>query len=132
MSKLDNETHKLLTLWAALCAEHVLHAFEKNHNDDRPRKAIEAARAWVRGEIKMSEARKYAFGSHSAARYASSAEAIAAARAAGHAAATVHVPNHAKYAASYALKATSDYKKEREWQLSYLPESCISIIDLKG
>lgn len=122
MSKLDAETHKLLVLWAAICAEHVLHAFEKNHSDDRPRKAIEAARAWVRGEIKMSEARKYAFGSHRAARDATNAEAVAAARAAGHAAATAHVPRHAKYAASYALKASPNYKKEREWQLTYLPQ----------
>ncbi len=51
----------------------------------------------------MSEACKYAFGSHSAASDAS-AEAIAAACATGHAAATVHVPSRAKYAASYALE----------------------------
>ncbi len=94
MSKIENETHKLLTLWAARCAEHVLQAFEKNYNDDRPRKAIEAARAWGRGEIKMVEARKLAFDAHSAARAATSDGAIAAARAAGHAAATVHVPSH--------------------------------------
>ena len=39
-------------LFAADCAEHVLPIFEKARpNDDRPRKAIEAARAFARDEI---------------------------------------------------------------------------------
>ena len=39
-------------LFAADCAEHVLHIFEKDRlKDDRPRRAIEAARAYERGEI---------------------------------------------------------------------------------
>lgn len=117
MPKTDEKEHKLLTLWAADCAEHVLYIFEENNRDDRPRKAIEAARAWVRGEIKMTEARKFAFAAHAAARVASSPSAIAAARSAGHAAATAHVSDHAKYAASYALKAAVDGHLEKEWQL---------------
>jgi hypothetical protein len=45
----------LLALWAALCAEHVLHLFESVQPDDpRPRQAIEQIRAWTRGEITMS------------------------------------------------------------------------------
>lgn len=41
-----------LRLYAADCAEHVLPLFEAERpNDDRPRKAIEAARAYARGEI---------------------------------------------------------------------------------
>ena len=40
------------------CAEHVLHLFEAvQPADARPRQAIEQARAWVRGEITMSQAR---------------------------------------------------------------------------
>ena len=47
--------HHLLALWAADCAEHVLHFFEQEQpDDDRPRRAIELARAWARGEIKMT------------------------------------------------------------------------------
>ena len=39
-------------LFAADCARHVLLIFEKGHpNDGRPRRAIEAARAYARGEI---------------------------------------------------------------------------------
>jgi hypothetical protein len=61
--------HKTLAIWATDCAEHVLSYFEEKYpNDDRPRKAVEAGRAWVRGEIKMSEARTAAFAAHAAAR----------------------------------------------------------------
>jgi hypothetical protein len=50
--RLDERDHKLLALWAADCAEHVLLYFEKMcPEDDRPRKAIEAARAWARGRL---------------------------------------------------------------------------------
>ena len=55
---LSDSNHHLLALWAAACAEHVLHFFEEvQPADDRPRHAIEQARAWARGEITMSEAR---------------------------------------------------------------------------
>jgi len=41
-----------LAKWAADCAERVLGQFEKDRReDDRPRKAVEGARAWSRGEI---------------------------------------------------------------------------------
>ena len=41
-----------LRLFAADCAEHVLWIYERDYpNDNRPRKAIEAARAFARGEI---------------------------------------------------------------------------------
>src|SRR5947207_14922108 len=55
---LTDSDHRLLALWAASCAEHVLHLFETAQPDDpRPREAIEHARAWVRGEVKMMRAR---------------------------------------------------------------------------
>ncbi|WP_420881702.1 putative immunity protein, partial [Rhodococcus sp. (in: high G+C Gram-positive bacteria)] len=55
---LTDSDHHLLALWAASCAEHVLDLFEAVRPDDpRPRQAIEAARAWVRGEIAMMQAR---------------------------------------------------------------------------
>ena len=127
--EIDLNGHKILTIWAADCAEHVLYIFENNTTDDRPRKAIEAARAWVRGEIKITEVRKFAFAAHAAARSAGSAESMAAARAAGHAAATAHVPGHAKHAAAYALKASIDKTEEREWQLQNIPEQYKSLID---
>src|SRR3984893_228225 len=55
---LADSDHLLLALWAASCAEHVLDRFESARPEDpRPRQAIEQARAWVRGEITMSQAR---------------------------------------------------------------------------
>ena len=55
---LTDADHHLLALWAASCAEHVLDLFESARPEDpRPRQAIEHARAWVRGEVKMMEAR---------------------------------------------------------------------------
>ncbi len=125
--------HQLLALWSAACAERVLSLFEAAApGDERPRKAIEAARAWVRGDLKMSEARKIAFASHAAARETHIESACLAARAAGHAAATAHVAKHSPHAAAYAIKAIAEqcseskHEKlldvEREWQLLQLPE----------
>lgn len=55
---LTDSDHHLLALWAASCAEHVLHLFQSAEpQDSRPRQAIEHARAWVRGEASMMQAR---------------------------------------------------------------------------
>ena len=120
----DEQDHQSLALWAADCAEHVLAYFQEKHpQGDRPRNAIEAGRAWVRGEMPMIEARTAALAAHAAARGADDDAACAAARAAGHAAATAHVATHARHAAAYAVKAvnsaaddTASAAIEREWQ----------------
>ena len=128
---LSKQDHRTLVLWATDCAEHVLPYFEEKYpKDNRPRKAIEAGRAWVRGEIAMSEARTAAFAAHAAARDTNQAAACAAARAAGHAAATAHVAGHAVHAATYAAKAATyaadpndadaNTAKERNWQYQHL------------
>ena len=136
--KLDKQDHKSLVLWATDCAEHVLPFFEEQHpNDPRPRKAVEAGRAWARDEIAMSEARTAAFAAHAAARDADHAAARAAARAAGHAAATAHVADHAVHAAAYALTATSTATptataegraRERDWQYQHLPKQLQRVV----
>ncbi|MFH0974049.1 MAG: hypothetical protein V1817_04670 [Candidatus Micrarchaeota archaeon] len=113
LNKLNKRKQKALALWAADCAERVLPFFEKEYpKDDRPRNAIQAARAWTRGEITVGSARASAIAAHAAARDAARARhpaacaaAVAAARAAGHAAATAHVVGHAVHAAVYAVKA---------------------------
>jgi len=132
----DDQEHRLLTVWASDCAEHVLPYFEETYpEDNRPRKAIEAARAWERGDLPMVDARKAAFASHAAARAANNAAAQAAARAAGHAAATAHVADHARHAAAYAIKATTasaitgnTAAAECDWQYQHLPERLRSIL----
>ncbi|MGH8967710.1 MAG: putative immunity protein, partial [Actinomycetes bacterium] len=105
---LTDADHHLLALWAATCAEHVLHLFESAAPDDpRPRQAIEAAHAWTRGELKMMEAR--AFGGHAmgAARPLAGA-ARNAAYAAGQAGVVAHVAAHDLGAAAYAIRAARD------------------------
>src|SRR2546426_12755659 len=102
---LTDSDHRLLALWAASCAEHVLDRFElAKPSDPRPRHAIEQARAWVRGEITMSQARAAAGHANAAARDLSGA-ARHAAYAAGQAAAVAHVAAHELGAAAYAIKA---------------------------
>ncbi len=106
MKKFSKQDQKLLALWAADCAEHVLPYFEKEFpKDDRPRKAIEACRIWVRtGIFKMAEIRGASLAAHAAAREAPK---DSAARSAGQAVATAHVAQHAYGAVYYALKAVA-------------------------
>lgn len=118
---------KLQALWAADCAERVLALFEAAlPQDERPRSAIDACRAWAQGKLTMSKARAASFAAHAAARDAGQDAAAAAARAAGHAVATAHVAGHAVHAATYAAKAVAyagaDTAAERCWQLNRLRE----------
>lgn len=140
---LDRRDHESLALWAADCAEHVLPYFEDRHpEDNRPRDAIEAGRAWGRGEIAMSEGRAASFATHAAARDADQAAARAAARAAGHAAATAHVAGHAAHGAAYAVKAATSaavstdsaaaLAEERDWQNQRLPEHLRPVATIRG
>jgi hypothetical protein len=112
--RLDERDRRSLVLWAADCAEHVLPHFEEKRPDDgRPRKALEAGRAWVRAA---------AFAAHAAARDAGHAAARAAARAAGHAR---HAPSYAVTAATHAVvpgDAATATAAERDWQYRCLPE----------
>lgn len=135
---LTDSDHKLLALWAAVCAEHVLPYFEAARPDDpRPRQAIEKARAWVRGEIKMTEARTAAGHANGAARDLSGAPRHAA-YAAAQAAAVAHVAAHELGAAAYAIKAAraaaaaggSDRagRAECRWQRDQLPDAIRDLV----
>ena len=57
--KYSREDQRSLATWAADCAERVLPFFEKSYpNDNRPRKAIEVCRTWVRtGVFRMADIR---------------------------------------------------------------------------
>jgi hypothetical protein len=102
---LTDPDHRLLALWAASCAEHVLDFFESAQPEDpRPRQAIEHARAWVRGEVTMTRARTAAGHAMAAARDLRGAPRHAA-YAAGQAGAVAHVAAHELGAAAYAIKA---------------------------
>jgi Imm-5 like putative immunity protein len=125
--------HKTLGIWACDCAERALPYFENRYpQDDRPRLAIEAGRAWVKtGVFRMADIRKIALAAHAAAREVKDDNAArSAARAAAHALATAHVPTHAVAAAVYAVTALGGAvepahaevakDEEREWQLHHL------------
>jgi hypothetical protein len=130
---LTDADHRLLALWAAACAEHVLDLFESTRPEDpRPRRAIEHARAWVRGEVTMTQAR--AAGGHAmAAARDLRGPARHAAYAAGQAGAVAHVAAHELGAAAYAIKAVRAAAPEGEgegagrlecqWQRDRLPDA---------
>ena len=135
---LTDPDHHLLSLWAALCAEHVLELFESTRpQDPRPRLAIESARAWVRGEIPMMQAR--AAGGHAmgAARDLRG-PARHAAYAAGQAGVVAHVPAHELGAAAYAIKAVraaapngageAAGRLECRWQRDQLPAAIRELV----
>jgi hypothetical protein len=135
---LEDSDHHLLALWAAACAEHVLGLFQTVRPDDpRPRRAIELTRAWVRGEVRMMEAR--AAGGHAmgAARDLRGAPRNAA-YAAGQAGAVAHVAAHELGAAAYAIKAVRAAAPEQErdaagrlecrWQRDQLPEAIRELV----
>ena len=135
---LTDSDHRLLALWAAACAEHVLHLFESARpSDARPRQAIEQARAWASGEIKMSQARTAAGHANAAARDLSGAARYAA-YAAGQAAVVVHVAAHELGAAAYAIKAARAAAPEGEgesagrlechWQRAQIPEAIRELV----
>jgi hypothetical protein len=129
---LDLATHRLLAIWAADCAEHVLPLFEESSADDRPRRAIDTARAWARGEVPVGVAQKAAVAAHAAAREVQGESATAAARAAGHAPATAHMADHSLGPAIYAVKAVAaaggSPEDERQWQLEQLPEELRELV----
>ena len=135
---LTDSDHQLLALWAALCAEHVLDRFESERPQDRrPRQAIDAARAWTRGEIPMMQARSLGGHAMGAAKELSGA-ARHAAYAAGQAAVVAHVAAHELGAAAYAIKAAraaapdgesdSVGRLECRWQRQQLPDAIRELV----
>ncbi len=135
---LTESDHHHLAVWAAACAEHVLDLFESAEpGDPRPRAAIEHARAWARGEVKMMQARAaggHAMGSARELRGAPRHAAFAA----GQAAVVAHVAAHELGAAAYAIKAIraaapkgeaeAAGRRECRWQRDQLPEAINELV----
>jgi hypothetical protein len=137
---LTDDDHRLLADWALVCAEHVLHLFEDQQpGDSRPREAIDAGRAWIRGEMRMGDARQAAFRANAAAREMPDPAKFAA-LSAGQAAAVPHVAAHDLGAAAYAIRAASARvpadeaarararAEEREWQRAHLPAAIRELV----
>lgn len=135
---LTDDDHRLLALWAADCAEHVLHLFESEQpDDDRPRRAIDLCRAWVRHECSMTESRSAGGHANAAARDLKGAARFAA-LAAAQAACVPHVAAHELGAAAYAIKAErcsvsineaqAAGAAECQWQRDQLPETIRDLV----
>ena len=129
---LTDADHRLLALWAASCAEHVLALFEaERESDGRPRRALAEVRAWARGEVRMSDSRAAGGHAMAAARPLAGA-ARHAAFAAGQAAVVAHVAAHELGAAAYAITAVraaapdgqgeAAGRRECRWQRAQLPD----------
>jgi hypothetical protein len=133
-TKYSTEDQKLLATWSLDCAERVLPLFEAiRPTDDRPRKALEAGREWVRtGIFHMAAIRAASLGAHAAAKEVKEHDAACfAAHAAGQAVGTAHVAQHAYGGSFYALKAIAaahpqnakeTVEQEFLWQEQALPE----------
>jgi hypothetical protein len=136
---LEDPIHRLLAVWAADCAEHVLPLFAAMcPEDDRPARAIETARAWSRGEATVTDAREAAFAAHAAAREAADSVAREVARACGHAVATAHMADHELGAPFYAIRAArlaspapeaqAAGERECRWQRDRLPDAIRELV----
>ena len=125
--RLSEADRRELVEWTVACAERMLPLFlaERPH-DTRPREALEAALAFTRGELEIDEVRERSFGSHAAAREASDASAVAAARVCGQAAAVAHMAGHARQVPRYTAKAFPGDRSRRDeelaWQRMRVPE----------
>ena len=137
-SKSTHEKMRIVNAWnwrkedsvelAIYAAEMVIHIFEdKNPYDDRPRKAIEAAKSWLAGKSNAAaNAAAYAYAA------AKAAYANAAANAANAAAYAANAAAYAAYAAAYAANAAAADKSVTDKIESWLRERVKKLKKYKG
>jgi hypothetical protein len=101
------ETDHLIAAEQALAeAKSVLPIFERSEPDDlRPRLALEALTAWMKGNATVTEVRQAAFDANEAARDVASEAAKSAARACSQAASVAHTPFNLIHVTRFAEKA---------------------------
>jgi hypothetical protein len=135
---LTDSDHHLLALWAANCAEHVIHLYDRtNPVDARPKLAIEMIRAWVAGEVKMKQAHNAALALNSVARGLPDSARFAV-LSAGQALGVAHVAAHELGAAAYAIRAVMNSvdvldmenarREECQWQREQLPREIRNLV----
>lgn len=109
MHAIDTQSKAIVSKWCMDYAEaHILPIYEKSYpSDPRPRSALQAARAWFEGKMKLPEVKDLILNAcHAAARDAEGNPAAqAAARAVGQAAACFHTPTHSLGLAFYGAAA---------------------------
>jgi len=135
---LHEQEHRLLAQWAAMCAQRVLDLNEKDHRGEGGvRQIIQAAFKWADSDISVNEARKAAYLAIAAAKETGGAIKEVP-RAAGHAAATSHMADHALAVAAYSVRAVMasvfDGEKEtarlaeRQYQIAILPDEIRKLV----
>lgn len=93
---LRNQSHRVVVLWAFDCAEETVKKLEvKYPAENRPRIALETAKLWASGNIKMPVAKREILNCHEFAKEIRSLEDIALCHAVGQACSTVHTSSHA-------------------------------------
>ena len=122
---LSEAERRVLAAWAADCAERALPRFATD--DPRPQQAIDGARAFARGELDIEGCQALSRAAHAAARTVTDPAAVAAARAAGHAAAIAQTGSHAR-GVIYAAKAAPDPDEELDWQAAHASPETIEIL----
>ena len=97
---------RALILCALELAEETVRELESRYPDDhRPREAVEAARAWAAGEIKMPLAKRAILDCHAMAKELTDPADIARCHAVGQACSVVHTAGHAMGYPIYELTA---------------------------
>ena len=113
MRLMETQSKTTLATWSINYAEeHILSIYEGVYPaDTRLRNALNAARDWLDGKIKLPAVKKMILDVHAAAREAENHPAAqAAARATGQAAATIHTPTHALGLALYGAMAVAYHR----------------------
>ncbi len=110
MRLIETQSKPTIVTWCVDYAEaHLLPIYEKAYSGDRrPQEALEAAREWLAGKIKLPAAKKKILAAHAAAREAEGKPAAqAAARAIAQAASAIHAPTHSLGMACYGAAASA-------------------------
>ena len=132
MKLIETQNKTILANWCLDYAEaHILPIYEKHlHGDDRPRRAMDAARDWQDGKVKLPYVKNIILNEcHAAARELdANPTAQAAARTCGQAAACIHTPTHSLGLALYGALAVA-YDKlgiDADWDalVSAAAEEC--------
>jgi hypothetical protein len=108
MRLIETQSKTTIANWCIDYAEkHILPIFERAYpGDARPLTALDAARQWLNGSVKLPAVKKLILDAHAAARDAEANPAAqAAARAAGQSAAVIHAPTHSLGLAFYGAAA---------------------------
>ncbi len=123
----ESKTHKQMSVYALLLAEHILVISKVEKNVDIE-ECFEINRLWQAGKVKFQDARNVAFKINTLAREEKDPVKVKVLRAMGQVAATPHVKWHALIASDYAVTLINliypnnfdEVKKEREFQIELM------------